>query len=144
MRYHQIDPVYKRDVCVLICLMWYLYFFYFGYCDFIKVQSVFCRGICLLPIGNLAVYTFPQIFILPNVYGWIFYMQYWTESFVQWSPLGTYLATVHRQGAAVWGGASTFNRLMRYAHPQVTLLMLLSFCQRWLVSLRVISVIDCR
>ncbi|KAA3460979.1 eukaryotic translation initiation factor 3 subunit B-like [Gossypium australe] len=26
---------------------------------------------------------------------------YWTESFVQWSPLGTYLATVHRQGAAV-------------------------------------------
>ncbi|KAG6772922.1 hypothetical protein NC652_018046 [Populus alba x Populus x berolinensis] len=44
---------------------------------------------------------------------------YWTESFVQWSPLGTYLATVHRQGAAVWGGESTFNRLMRYAHPQV-------------------------
>ncbi|KAF4348034.1 hypothetical protein CsatB_006468 [Cannabis sativa] len=47
---------------------------------------------------------------------------YWTESFVQWSPLGTYLATVHRQGAAVWGGASTFNRLMRYAHPQVGLI----------------------
>ncbi|GAV76581.1 RRM_1 domain-containing protein/eIF2A domain-containing protein [Cephalotus follicularis] len=46
---------------------------------------------------------------------------YWTESFVQWSPLGTYLATVHRQGAAVWGGATTFNRLMRYAHPQVKL-----------------------
>ena len=48
-----------------------------------------------------------------------FLLQFWTESFVQWSPLGTYLATVHRQGAAVWGGASTFNRLMRYAHPQV-------------------------
>ncbi|CAN1846912.1 Eukaryotic translation initiation factor 3 subunit B [Linum perenne] len=47
---------------------------------------------------------------------------YWTESFVQWSPLGTYLATVHRQGAAVWGGASTFNRLMRYAHPQVKMI----------------------
>ncbi|KAM7476202.1 hypothetical protein LguiB_023445 [Lonicera macranthoides] len=47
---------------------------------------------------------------------------FWTESFVQWSPLGTYLATVHRQGAAVWGGASTFNRLMRYAHPQVKLI----------------------
>ncbi|XP_031262731.1 eukaryotic translation initiation factor 3 subunit B-like isoform X1 [Pistacia vera] len=47
---------------------------------------------------------------------------YWTESFVQWSPLGTYLATVHRQGAAVWGGAATFNRLMRYAHPQVKLI----------------------
>ncbi|KAJ8444176.1 hypothetical protein Cgig2_030996 [Carnegiea gigantea] len=47
---------------------------------------------------------------------------FWTESFVQWSPLGTYLATIHRQGAAVWGGASTFNRLMRYAHPQVKLI----------------------
>ncbi|XP_051147222.1 eukaryotic translation initiation factor 3 subunit B-like isoform X2 [Andrographis paniculata] len=46
----------------------------------------------------------------------------WTESFVQWSPLGTYLATVHRQGAAVWGGATTFNRLMRCAHPQVKLI----------------------
>ncbi|KAL0464310.1 UNVERIFIED_CONTAM: Eukaryotic translation initiation factor 3 subunit B [Sesamum latifolium] len=43
---------------------------------------------------------------------------YWTESFVQWSPLGTYLATIHRQGAAIWGGATTFNRLMRCAHPQ--------------------------
>lgn len=47
---------------------------------------------------------------------------FWTESFVQWSPLGTYLATVHRQGAAVWGGATTFNRLMRYAHPHVKLI----------------------
>ncbi|ERN17444.1 hypothetical protein AMTRI_Chr02g258200 [Amborella trichopoda] len=47
---------------------------------------------------------------------------FWTESFVQWSPLGTYLATVHRQGAAVWGGAATFNRLMRYAHPLVKLI----------------------
>ncbi|KAL5994878.1 Eukaryotic translation initiation factor 3 subunit B [Asimina triloba] len=46
-------------------------------------------------------------------------MNFWTESFVQWSPLGTYLATVHRQGAAVWGGSKTFNRLMRFAHPQV-------------------------
>lgn len=48
------------------------------------------------------------------------FVQFWTESFVQWSPLGTYLATVHRQGAQVWGGATTFDRLTRYAHPQVT------------------------
>ncbi|CAJ2635764.1 eukaryotic translation initiation factor 3 subunit b-like protein [Trifolium pratense] len=46
----------------------------------------------------------------------------WTESFVQWSPLGTYLATVQRQGVVVWGGATTFNRLMHYAHPQVKLI----------------------
>ncbi|KAI3745935.1 hypothetical protein L6452_08347 [Arctium lappa] len=53
---------------------------------------------------------------------WYFDLQFWTESFVQWSPLGTYLATVHRQGAAVWGGASIFNRLMHYAYPQVKLI----------------------
>jgi len=47
---------------------------------------------------------------------------YWTESFVQWSSLGTYLATVHRQGAAIWGGGTTFNRLMKFAHPQVKLI----------------------
>ncbi|KAL6964896.1 Eukaryotic translation initiation factor 3 subunit B [Sarracenia purpurea var. burkii] len=52
----------------------------------------------------------------------VYKRSFWTESFVQWSPLGTYLATVHRQGAAVWGGASTFNRLMRYAHPQVKII----------------------
>ncbi|XP_070025650.1 eukaryotic translation initiation factor 3 subunit B-like [Nicotiana tabacum] len=52
----------------------------------------------------------------------VYKRSFWTESFVQWSPLGTYLATVHRQGAAIWGGATTFNRLMRYAHPQVKLI----------------------
>ncbi|XP_057807553.1 eukaryotic translation initiation factor 3 subunit B-like isoform X1 [Salvia miltiorrhiza] len=52
----------------------------------------------------------------------VYKRSYWTESFVQWSPLGTYLATVHRQGAAVWGGATTFNRLMRYQHSQVKLI----------------------
>ncbi|KAI5647582.1 hypothetical protein M9H77_33587 [Catharanthus roseus] len=52
----------------------------------------------------------------------VYKRSFWTESFVQWSPMGTYLATLHRQGAAVWGGATTFNRLMRYAHPQVKLI----------------------
>ena len=33
--------------------------------------------------------------------------------------MGTYLATVHQQGVAVWGGASTFIQLMRYAHKEV-------------------------
>eukprot|EP00898_Chlorokybus_atmophyticus_P002542 jgi/Chlat1/3289/Chrsp22S03537 len=45
----------------------------------------------------------------------------WTESFVQWSPKGTYLATVHRQGAALWGGPS-WARLSRFSHQQVRLL----------------------
>jgi translation initiation factor 3 subunit B len=48
-----------------------------------------------------------------------FCCQYWTDSFIQWSPLGTYLATVHRQGSQVWGGENGFERLMRFAHPQV-------------------------
>ena len=42
----------------------------------------------------------------------------WTESFVQWSPHGNYLATVHRQGVVVWGGAS-WQRLARFSHPGV-------------------------
>ncbi|XP_020093747.1 eukaryotic translation initiation factor 3 subunit B-like [Ananas comosus] len=69
--------------------------------------------------------TFTEVFwndarqLMPEL---VYHRQYWTDSFVQWSPLGTYLATVHRQGAAVWGGATTFNRLMRFAHPQVKLI----------------------
>ncbi|KAI3831845.1 hypothetical protein MKX03_022217 [Papaver bracteatum] len=46
----------------------------------------------------------------------------WTKSFVQWSPHGTYFATVHTEGVAIWGGAATFDRLSRCAHPQVKLI----------------------
>ncbi|KKA30734.1 hypothetical protein TD95_003502 [Thielaviopsis punctulata] len=42
--------------------------------------------------------------------------QNWTETFVQWSPLGTYLTSVHAQGVQLWGGAS-WSRLRRFAHP---------------------------
>lgn len=34
------------------------------------------------------------------------------EAFVEWSPRGSMLATVHRQGVALWGGKS-FERLQR-------------------------------
>ena len=37
---------------------------------------------------------------------------------MQWSPHGNYLATVHRQGVVVWGGAS-WQRLARFSHPGV-------------------------
>lgn len=46
---------------------------------------------------------------------------FWTETFVQWSPLGSFLATVHRQGTAVWGGPN-WQRIMRFPHPQVRLI----------------------
>lgn len=39
-----------------------------------------------------------------------------TETYVQWSPLGTYLTTFHQQGVAVWPGDTT-KRLMRFSHP---------------------------
>lgn len=95
------DPVYKRTVsghyismsCIYQCLL---------------IMVLFLPlHVCVLLLA-LSVYVFSEL-------------QFWTESFVQWSPLGTYLATVHRQGAAVWGGSTSFNRLMRYAHPQVFL-----------------------
>lgn len=45
---------------------------------------------------------------------------HWTETFVQWSPLGTYLTSVHQQGVQLWGGAS-WTRIRRFAHPFVNL-----------------------
>ncbi|KAL1921130.1 uncharacterized protein VTP21DRAFT_10846 [Calcarisporiella thermophila] len=45
----------------------------------------------------------------------------WTETYVQWSPLGTYLATFHRQGIALWGGPS-WNKIVRFFHPGVRLI----------------------
>ena len=47
--------------------------------------------------------------------------QHWTESFVQWSPLGTYLVSVHQQGVQLWGGQS-WSRQRRFAHPFVNML----------------------
>ncbi|KAK4100447.1 eukaryotic translation initiation factor 3 subunit B [Parathielavia hyrcaniae] len=46
--------------------------------------------------------------------------QQWTETFMQWSPLGTYLTSVHAQGVLLWGGPS-WARLRRFAHPFVNL-----------------------
>lgn len=51
----------------------------------------------------------------------VYKRSFWTDSFVQWSPHGSYLATVHRQGVALWGGPS-FQRLHRFSHLMVSLL----------------------
>lgn len=45
----------------------------------------------------------------------------WTESFVQWSPLGTYMTSVHMQGVQIWGGPK-WDRLGRFPHPYVNLI----------------------
>jgi translation initiation factor 3 subunit B len=47
----------------------------------------------------------------------VYRRSFWTESYVQWSPKGSLLATVHRQGVALWGGES-FGRLAKYGHAR--------------------------
>lgn len=44
----------------------------------------------------------------------------WTEKFVVWSPLGTYLLTVSERGVLLWGG-NGFQRLQKFAHSNVQL-----------------------
>ncbi|KAI6816168.1 Eukaryotic translation initiation factor 3 subunit [Hortaea werneckii] len=46
--------------------------------------------------------------------------QYWTETFIQWSPKGTYLTSMHAQGVQLWGGAN-WSRQKRFMHPGVNL-----------------------
>lgn len=45
----------------------------------------------------------------------------WTETYTQWSPLGSYLASFHQQGLQLWGGPS-WKRISRFAHPKVKLI----------------------
>jgi translation initiation factor 3 subunit B len=56
----------------------------------------------------------------------------WTETYTQWSPLGTYLASMHGPGVALWGGAS-FDRINRFAHPGANLIDF-SPNERYLIS----------
>ena len=46
--------------------------------------------------------------------------QFWTESFVQWTPLGTYLISMHQPGVRLFGGKSWLG-LKRFVHPAVNL-----------------------
>ncbi|KAK9479963.1 hypothetical protein V1514DRAFT_366395 [Lipomyces japonicus] len=45
----------------------------------------------------------------------------WTETYLAWSPRGTYLCSIHHQGVQLWGGAN-FERKARFAHPGVQLI----------------------
>lgn len=45
-------------------------------------------------------------------------LQDWTEMRVAWSPSGTYLATFHSRGIAVWAG-SRFAQLARFPHQRL-------------------------
>lgn len=63
----------------------------------------------------------------------VYSRSFWTEApFLLWSPFGSYVATLHRQGAAVWGGPD-YRRIQRYAHPNVQRLAF-SPCERYLYT----------
>lgn len=47
--------------------------------------------------------------------------QNWTDLYVSWSPMGTFFATLHRQGVRLWGGPS-WEPQQRFAHPLVKLI----------------------
>ncbi|KAG8227382.1 hypothetical protein J437_LFUL000390 [Ladona fulva] len=56
----------------------------------------------------------------------------WTETYVKWSPLGTYLATFHKKGVALWGGPK-FEQIMRFTHSGVQFIDF-SPCEKYLVT----------
>ncbi|KAL4071027.1 translation initiation factor eIF-3b [Scleroderma citrinum] len=56
----------------------------------------------------------------------------WTELYVSWSPMGTYFATLFRQGVRLWGGPS-WDPQQRFAHPLVKLIDF-SPCEQYLVT----------
>uniref|UniRef100_A0A8B9QG11 Eukaryotic translation initiation factor 3 subunit B n=1 Tax=Apteryx owenii TaxID=8824 RepID=A0A8B9QG11_APTOW len=56
----------------------------------------------------------------------------WTETYVRWSPKGTYLATFHQRGIALWGGEK-FKQIQRFSHQGVQLIDF-SPCERYLVT----------
>ena len=47
--------------------------------------------------------------------------QLWTEMFIRWSPMGTYLTTMHAKGVQLWGGPS-WSRQTRFPHPACNLI----------------------
>jgi translation initiation factor 3 subunit B len=58
--------------------------------------------------------------------------QRWTETTVRWSPQGTFMATFHEKGVAIWGGEK-FEQINRYPHQNVSCIDF-SPCERYLVT----------
>ncbi len=56
----------------------------------------------------------------------------WTETYVQWSPLGTFLVSLHPQGVQIWGGPK-WESLNRFPHPAVKLIDF-SPCENYMVT----------
>uniref|UniRef100_A0A7S1TCY0 Eukaryotic translation initiation factor 3 subunit B n=1 Tax=Compsopogon caeruleus TaxID=31354 RepID=A0A7S1TCY0_9RHOD len=56
----------------------------------------------------------------------------WADSYVRWSPRGSYLATFHIQGIALWSGPN-WDKFMRFPHENVKNLDF-SPCERFLIT----------
>lgn len=59
----------------------------------------------------------------------------WTDAYIQWSPKGSYLATVHGPGVMIWGGKS-WSRLGRFPHEKVKFISF-SPCETFLVTMNI-------
>lgn len=62
----------------------------------------------------------------------VFSAQHWSDHYALWSPRGTFVCTIHRPGAAIWGGPK-FGQLMKFHHNNVKLVDF-SPCERYLVT----------
>jgi translation initiation factor 3 subunit B len=58
----------------------------------------------------------------------------WCESYVKWSPQGTYLATFHPLGIKIWG-SDQFEAMGRFLHTEVEI-MDFSPCESYIVTYR--------
>ncbi|XP_017782495.1 PREDICTED: eukaryotic translation initiation factor 3 subunit B [Nicrophorus vespilloides] len=58
--------------------------------------------------------------------------QMWTQTYIKWSPLGTYLSTFHKQGIALWAGPN-FTQYKKFSHNLVQFIDY-SPCEKYLVT----------
>lgn len=56
----------------------------------------------------------------------------WTETYAAWSPLGTYLATFHWRGVALWAGPK-FSQFQKFFHPEARFIAF-SPCENYVVT----------
>ena len=51
---------------------------------------------------------------------------------MKWSPLDTYMVTIHARGIALWGGQD-FHKVQKFSHPNVQYIDF-SPCERYIVT----------
>uniref|UniRef100_A0A915J7W6 RRM domain-containing protein n=1 Tax=Romanomermis culicivorax TaxID=13658 RepID=A0A915J7W6_ROMCU len=86
-------------------------------------------------VENLDLWEAPKRRPYKNFVNQTFFMQifqHWSDSFVRWSPFGTYIATVHKQGVALRGGEN-FEQIMRFMHMGVQYLDF-SPCENFIIT----------